>query len=61
MKKLLIFSGVCVLVLALIAAGLSAAGTTRPDTPDGAGGVAAGNNLFAFDLYRHLAADPAYA
>ena len=61
MKKLLIFSGICVLVLALIAAGLSAAGTTRPDTPDGAGSVAAGNNLFAFDLYRHLAADPAYA
>ena len=61
MKKLLIFSGICVLVLALIAAGLSAAGTTRPDTPDGAGSVATGNNLFAFDLYRHLAADPAYA
>ncbi|WOX57175.1 serpin family protein [Methanoculleus receptaculi] len=61
MKKLLIFSGICVLVLALIAAGLSAAGTTRPDTPDGAVSVAAGNNLFAFDLYRHLAADPAYA
>ncbi len=50
MKKLLIFSGICVLVLALILVGLSAAGS-----------VAAGNNLFAFDLYRHLAADPAYA
>ena len=39
----------------------SAAGTNRPDTPDGAGGVAAGNNRFAFDLYRRLATDPAYA
>jgi len=75
MKRLLIFSGIGILVLALILAGLSAAGTAplnttsvsggpvagdtgtaRPDTPDGAG-----NNLFAFDLYRRLAADPAHA
>ncbi|NLA99613.1 MAG: serpin family protein, partial [Methanomicrobiales archaeon] len=57
MKKLLIFSGISILVLALIVAGLIAVGTapqntTRPDTPDGAGNVAAGNNQFAFDLYR---------
>ena len=66
MKKLLIFSGISILVLALIVAGLIAVGTapqntTRPDTPDGAGNVAAGNNQFAFDLYRHLADDPVYA
>ena len=66
MKKLLIFSGISILALALIVAGLSAVGTapqntTRPDTPDGADSVAAGNNQFAFDLYRHLADDPVYA
>ena len=61
MKKLLIFSGIGVLVLALISAGLTAAGTTRPDTLDGADSVATGNNLFAFDLYRRLATDPAHA
>ncbi|WP_214084274.1 serpin family protein [Methanoculleus sp.] len=78
MKRLLI-SGIGILVLALIVAGLSAAGiappnmtsisgepvagenTTRPDTPDGAGNVTTGNNRFAFDLYRHLATDPAHA
>jgi serpin B len=77
MKRILIFSGIGILVLALILAGLAAAGTapqnttsvsgepvagdTHPDTPDGAGNVAAGNNRFAFDLYRQLATDPAYA
>ena len=66
---ILIFSGVSILVLALIVAGLAAAGTApqnttpvsggpvagdtgtaRSDTPDGVDNVAAGNNLFAFDL-----------
>ena len=77
MKRLLIFSGISILVLALILVGLTAAGTApqtttsisgepvagdaHPNTPDGAGNVAAGNNRFAFDLYRQLAADPAYA
>ena len=77
MKRLLIFSGIGILVLALILVGLAAAGTApqnttsvsgepvagdaHPDTPDGAGNVAAGNNRFAFDLYRQLATDPAYA
>jgi serpin B len=77
MKRLLIFSGISILVLALILVGLTAAGTApqnttsisgepvagiaRPDTLDGAGNVAAGNNRFAFDLYRRLATDPAYA
>jgi serpin B len=77
MKRLLIFSGISILALALILAGLTAAGTApqnttsvsgepvagdaHPDTPDGAGNVAAGNNRFAFDLYRRLATDPAYA
>ena len=37
------------------------ASLTRPDTPDGAGNVTAGNNRFAFDLYRRLATDPAHA
>ena len=77
MKRIFIFSGIGILVLALILAGLAAAGTapqnttsvsgepvagdTHPDTPDGAGNVAAGNNRFAVDLYRRLATDPAYA
>jgi len=77
MKRLLIFSGISILILALILVGLTAAGTApqnttsisgepvagdaHPDTLDGAGNVAAGNNRFAFDLYRRLATDPAYA
>ena len=77
MKRLLIFSGISILALALILVGLTAAGTApqnttsvsgepvagdaHPNTPDGAGNVAAGNNRFAFDLYRRLATDPAYA
>ena len=77
MKRLLIFSGISILALALILVGLTAAGTApqtttsisgepvagdaHPNTLDGAGNVAAGNNRFAFDLYRRLATDPAYA
>jgi len=77
MKRLLIFSGISILALALILVGLTAAGTApqnttsvsgepvagdaHPNTPDGAGNVAAGNNRFAFDLYQRLATDPAYA
>ena len=77
MKRLLIFSGISILILALILVGLTAAGTApqntisisgepvagnaHPDTPDGAGNVTTGNNRFAFDLYRRLATDPAYA
>ena len=75
-----LFSGISILILALILVGLTAAGTApqnttsisgkpvagdagiaHPDTPDGAGNVAAGNNRFAFDFYRRLATDPAHA
>ena len=78
--QILLFSRIGILVLALILAGLTAAGTipqntasvsgepgsgdvgiARPDTPNGAGNATAGNNRFAFDLYRRLATDPAYA
>ncbi len=75
--KGMIVSGIGILVLALILAGLAACGTApqnttsvsgehvaddaRPDTPDGADSVAAGNNRFAFDLYRRLATDPTHA
>jgi serpin B len=79
MMKRLLISGIGILVLALIVAGLTAgtappnttsvsggpvagdADIARPDTPDGAANVAAGNNRFAFDLYRQLANDPAHA
>jgi len=78
MMKRLLISGIGILVLALIVAGLTAGtappnttsvsggpvageNTTRPDTPDDDGNVAAGNNRFAFDLYRQLANDPAHA
>jgi len=69
MKKLLIFSGISILALVLIVAGLGAAGTAPQNAtsnPGGpvagdAGNVTVGNNRFAFDLYRRFATDPAHA
>ncbi|MCE5338956.1 MAG: serpin family protein, partial [Methanomicrobiaceae archaeon] len=69
MKKLLIFSGISILALALIVAGLGAVGTAPQNATPNPGGpvaedtsnVATGNNRFAFDLYRRLATDPAHA
>ena len=66
MKRLLI-SGIGILVLALIVAGLAVCGTVPLNTTSVSGesvaddSVAAGNNRFAFDLYRRLAAEPAHA
>ncbi|KDE55072.1 serpin family protein [Methanoculleus sp. MH98A] len=66
MKRLLI-SGIGILVLALIVAGLAVCGTVPLSTTSVSGesvaddSVAAGNNRFAFDLYRRLAAEPAHA
>jgi len=66
MKRLLI-SGISILVLALIVAGLAVCGTVPLNTTSVSGesvaddNVAAGNNQFAFDLYRRLATDPAHA
>ncbi|MDI6867670.1 serpin family protein [Methanoculleus sp.] len=66
MKRLLI-SGISILVLALILAGLAVCGTVPLNTTSVSGesvaddNVAAGNNQFAFDLYRRLATDPAHA
>jgi len=65
--KGLIFSGIGILVLALILAGLAVCGTAPLNTTSVSGesvaddSVAAGNNRFAFDLYRRLAAEPAHA
>ena len=69
MKKLLIFSGISILALVLIVAGLGAAGTAPQNATSDPGGpvagdtgnVTAGNNRFAFDLYRRFATDPAHA
>jgi serpin B len=69
MKKLLIFTGISILALALIVSGLGAAGTAPQNTTSDPGGpvtgdtsnVTAGNNKFTFDLYRRLAIDPAHA
>jgi len=66
MQRLLI-SGIGILVLALIVAGPAVCGTVPLSTNSISGvhvaddSVAAGNNRFAFDLFRHLAADPAHA
>jgi len=66
MKRLLI-SGISILVLALILAGLAVCGTVPLNTTSVSGesvaddNVAAGNNQFAFDLYRRLETDPAHA
>ena len=65
--KGLIFSGIGILVLALILAGLAVCGTAPLNTTSVSGesvaddSVAAGNNRFAFDLYRLLANEPAHA
>ncbi|MCM2465718.1 serpin family protein [Methanoculleus oceani] len=65
--KGLIFSGIGILVLALILAGLAVCGTAPLNTTSVSGesvaddSVAVGNNRFAFDLYRRLAAEPAHA
>ena len=69
MKKLLIFSGISILALVLIVAGLGAAGTAPQNATSDPGGpvagdtgnVTAGNNRFTFDLYRRFATDPAHA
>ena len=68
MKKLLIFSGISILALVLIVAGLGAAGTApqnatsnRGPVAGDAGNVTVGNNRFGFDLYRRFATDPAHA
>ena len=66
MQRLLI-SGIGILVLALIVAGPAVCGTVPLSTNSISGvhvaddSVAAGNNRFAVDLFRHLAADPAHA
>ena len=72
-----LFSKICVLLVlaSLVALCCMVAGCTempgttsastaphaRGETPDGVDNVAAGNNRFAFDLYRRLAAEPAHA
>jgi len=77
MKRILIFSGIGILVLALILAGLAAAAPPPQNTTSVSGEpVARGypsryagrrrqrggrEQSFAFDLYRQLATDPAYA
>jgi serpin B len=66
MKRLLI-SGISILVLALILAGLAVCGTVPLNTTSVPGesvaddNVTTGNNQFAFDLYRRLATDRAHA
>ena len=63
-KNIMLFL-VSLVALGCIAAGCTdMPGTTSADpTPpaDDVGNVTVGNNQFAVDLYRHLAADPAYA
>ncbi len=61
-RKILSGIGIFVLILAgLAGCGIAVRDAASGETPAGDPLVCTGNNQFAFDLYRRLATDPAYA